>query len=135
MGGRPSWGHAGTAGVLALELHRGTINPLSLSLSLSLSRQVLGGSPYPSDGDLTLYDYAVMLRGDLDNAKKTIVRLRTENKEVKELKQQLVECREALDASMEREHGAELRGHEHRRRFKRRLTPFERRFDAILTLF
>jgi len=76
-----------------------------------------------------------MLRGDLDNAKKTIVRLRTENKEVKELKQQLVECREALDASMEREHGAELRGHEHRRRFKRRLTPFERRFDAILTLF
>jgi hypothetical protein len=58
-----------------------------------------------------------MLRGDLDTAKKTIVKLRAENKEVltltralaptltpiltlisqvKELKQQLIECREAL---------------------------------------
>ena len=79
------------------------------------------GMQYPSDGDMTLYDYAVMLRADLDNAKKTIVRLRNENKEVRELKQQLVECREALDASMEREHAAELREHEHRRRYEQNL--------------
>jgi len=86
-------------------------------------RQIQGGSAssYPSDGDMTLYDYAVMLRTDLDNAKKTIIKLRNDCKGTDEVKRQLMEAREALDASLESGHAAEIREHENRRRYEQNL--------------